>query len=161
MVNQVQQYLEGMVEGLDWLGHPALMERFILRNGKPMKGTKLKGALKPMKECFANATRLSWKGGGRYIEGYALRPDLIPLHHAWVEINGKAMDPTWEAPEDTVYFGVPFDTHVVARTTIDSGVFGMLDIGGGINLDLMLEIDPGLAEFVPEGIKMSGTPNGA
>lgn len=44
----------------------------------------------------------------KYVEGYAWREDLIPLEHAWITINGKVFDTTWEEQERTVYFGVPF-----------------------------------------------------
>ncbi len=151
--NAVHEWLDGMVEGLAHLGHPAIKERFILRNGKGSTGVEAKSGRGPKGQCFANAARLHWKSGARYFEGYAMTPGLFPLHHAWVEIDGKIADPTWDNSDDVIYFGVAFDNEVVSRVTMESGVFGLLDQGEGINIKLMLELDPGLGEFMPEGLE--------
>src|SRR4051812_22995620 len=48
----------------------------------------------PKQECFMNAQRLVQNDRSKrlvYVEGLVLR--IIPIHHAWVEINGKVVDP--------------------------------------------------------------------
>ncbi len=73
------------------------------------------------KQCFANSQRIVMRsfaktgmGGIRYAEGYACSGKLsvsLPIHHAWiVDENGQVIDPTWECPETSVYFGVTFET---------------------------------------------------
>jgi len=94
-----------------------------------------------IKECFYNCQRLavSAEGALRYWEGYAWGGAVIPVHHAWVTINGKVIDLTWRQtvraagrvpgefaydvlgsfldrfalglmPEDAVFLGVEIDT---------------------------------------------------
>jgi hypothetical protein len=49
------------------------------------------------KECFMNAANITCMSKGRpftYCEGYAVGT-LIPVQHAWVCLNGKALDVTW------------------------------------------------------------------
>lgn len=85
-----------------------------------------------VRECFWNAQLLAMSDPTealRYCEGFA-QGHLIPVHHAWVTINGKVVDLTWrrvalaedpeayhaprdaldrrilgDAPEGFVYFG--------------------------------------------------------
>lgn len=50
------------------------------------------------KECFYNAQRLvmnDQSGLLKYVEGYGHGAAIIPMHHAWVTINGKVIDFTW------------------------------------------------------------------
>lgn len=63
-----------------------------------------------------------------YAEGYALKPGLIPLAHAWVvdKTDGKAIDPTWKEP-GCEYFGVRFDPEWVNELTIKNGCYGVFE----------------------------------
>lgn len=81
------------------------------------------------KQCFANSQMLVLCQPADdliYHEGYAMGRAAIPVHHGWVTINGKVIDPTWklerpasrsvlpehpvgELPEGHIYFGVPFE----------------------------------------------------
>lgn len=50
------------------------------------------------KACFYNAQLLTLHdplGLLTYVEGYFTRPTIgIPIHHGWISINGKVVDPT-------------------------------------------------------------------
>lgn len=133
------------------LGVPALMQQFVLRNGTAYQPTSRLGSKLPSKACFENAAKLALDGVGTYVEGYAFGPRLpLVIHHAWVEIDDRAMDPTWEDPMSCQYFGVAFNTEFLREELLRNRVYGLLDIGGGINLDLFLKIDPDFKEFVSE-----------
>ena len=82
------------------------------------------------RQCFANAQALAtvaFEAGAVYVEGYARRADVpIPILHAWVEVEGVVIDPTWieehrrgsnlgVLPEGWEYLGVPFDTMTIVR----------------------------------------------
>lgn len=147
------------VEHWNAVGHPALMERFVLRNGRAMTATgeKFRDRMTP-KQCFTNATQVVSEWAGTYVEGYAVRNDIpILIHHAWVMMDdGKAFDPTLEEPESYQYFGVPFETDVLWDEINRTGYYGLLDQGHGINIEFMLQRDPGMEEFLPDVMKYLG-----
>jgi hypothetical protein len=91
--------------GREWTPAP-FQERNPIKRGTP-------------KQCFANSqailVKLLRKGieeDYTYVEGYATSGDLtikLPVLHAWlVDLEGRVIDATWNKPEDSVYFGVPF-----------------------------------------------------
>jgi hypothetical protein len=147
----LQEMLTNEVLNWEMVGHHALLQRFVLRQGKPYHNDGRK-PLETMeqKECFRNATLYSRMHGGEYVEGYVMRPDLpILIHHAWVATSdGHAVDPTLRNNGDAQYFGVPFDRELVVHTTMRQGFYGMLDTGLGLNTKLMFGIDPGLEAIV-------------
>lgn len=65
--------------------------------------------------CFHNAQRVVLKDRSQqlvYVEGFAVC-GFLPMHHGWIEINGKVLDPTWSRDlcipaEGSSYFGVEF-----------------------------------------------------
>jgi hypothetical protein len=69
------------------------------------------------RQCFTNALHIALRshldqGGNEprrtYVEGMAMKPGLIPVHHAWtVDEAGRVYDPTWQHEPNTVYIGVP------------------------------------------------------
>jgi hypothetical protein len=87
---------------------------------------------KPMKrgECFKNALQLSSEmKGSKYCHGYAMDESLgLPIEHAWVSRNGRAIDLTWE---DRInggpfhYFGIELDPNVALKFMSITGVYGM------------------------------------
>ena len=150
----IRDMIEMEIELWGRVGHPALLQRFILRNGREYRPVKTAIADEP-KHCFQNA---AFRSGGdmRYVEGYGL-PRSIPLlaHHAWNSPAGieTAIDTTWRDPLNCSYWGVAFPKEIVRRELALNGHFGLLADGGGmLNLRLMLETDPGLAEFMPAGL---------
>jgi hypothetical protein len=51
------------------------------------------------KQCFYNAQMICLMAGSleadvKYVEGYAKGLSSMPVHHAWVEVNGKTVDVT-------------------------------------------------------------------
>jgi hypothetical protein len=131
------------------LGHPALLERFVLRNGKAFTPRKRIGRRYKAKECFANATNnILMNTKNIYVEGYAIHKDFpLPILHAWVTINGDdAMDMTLESPLDYEYYGVAFQREKLLSEIIRNRCYGLLDTGL-INTKLIFEIDPELEEI--------------
>jgi hypothetical protein len=129
------------------LGHPALLERFVLRNGKAYAPAKRKGRKRKAKQCFANATGRMLEEGSTYVEGFAIRKDFpLPLLHAWVTITGDdATDPTLDAM-DFEYYGVSFSRATVTAEIVRNRCYGLLDTGL-INTRLIFQIDPELEEI--------------
>lgn len=139
------------IYAFETLGHPMLMERFILRNGKTYAPRSRIGRKRQAKQCFANSTRFVLDNGGSYVEGYTLGMGL-PIHHAWVTMNGNdAMDPTLEASTHE-YFGVEFGKALLQRELLRKETYGLLDDGIFLNARLMFELDPELKTIV-EAVK--------
>jgi len=87
------------------------------------------------KECFYNAQmyRLTCEHG-EYFEGYCY-DSLIPVHHAWIVIDGKVVDFTLEARDrslarqkiesnslDSVYIGVMVPKKTIMNNIVKYGV---------------------------------------
>ena len=131
------------------LGHPALLDRFVLRNGKPYTGRKRIGRKKAAKQCFMNAAHAVFQNPDwTYVEGFVTIPEMAwPIHHAWVTTDGTdAMDPTLDTA-GREYYGVAFDTTTLRRELVKNKVYGLLDTGV-FNTDLMFKVDPGLEQVL-------------
>jgi hypothetical protein len=141
------------------------IEDFFLRHGRFYRSEPLTAAEKdylrrilrlsgrkyPVKQCFYNSQMLllitaTWMDPEdgmdlRYVEGYAV--GLIPIHHGWLTLNGKVIDPTLRLrelpttgplakrvkgtfPETAAYFGVPFRTEEVRASVLERGEGGSL-----------------------------------
>jgi hypothetical protein len=148
-VTRLQKCLTEQVAGWATLGHAAIMERFVLRNGRAYTPRLRIGRAGRPKQCYANAAKCALRGRGTYVEGFVMRPEIgWPIQHAWVSINGDdAMDPTLDA-FNAEYFGVAFGHKVLCRELQRNGVYGMIDTGTGLNMRLMFEIDPELEGIV-------------
>jgi len=89
------------------------------------------------RECFYNAQMLVLTDHTktlRFAEGFAV--GVIPVHHAWVTLNGKVVDLTWRVkgrrkggyndriigviPNDRAYYGVEFDTETVREVVLQT-----------------------------------------
>jgi len=145
----LRDILQQNVDMWERLGHPALLERFVLRNGKDYQPAKRIGRKGEAKACFSNSHIFMLKHGGSYVEGYTVVPDMnFPVHHAWVTMTGEdAMDKTLDAA-GREYIGIKFDKAFVVKETARHDRYGMLDTGIGLNWRLMFEIDPELREIV-------------
>ena len=75
---------------------------------------------------------------------------MPPAHHAWVEIDGKAMDPTWRDYMDSEYIGVAFHRKIALSEICKTGYFGLFTGGDIINTDLMLRLDPELKQIASQ-----------
>jgi len=143
----LRDLLTESVANWEQLGHPALLERFVLRHGKEYTPVKRKGRKRKAKECFSNATARMLENGDTYVEGFAVRTTFqLPLLHAWVTTNGTdAMDPTLDAM-DFEYFGVAFDRTTVTNEIVRNKCYGLLDTGM-INYKFIFKIDPELEQI--------------
>lgn len=150
-MNHVEKTLTEYVEMVGKIGHPAMLESFVLKHGKPYEQAPLAdlSLQGPARMCFRNATLASLdRFVGVYTEGFAISPGLgIPIHHAWLTIDGRAVDVTWNYTGCS-YFGIEFDRSDVRRWIVQNGYYGLLS-GEMINVDLMRERDP---DFVAERI---------
>jgi len=152
-MTNLRAYLQQMADNWAKLGAPALMERFVLRNGDEFEGRKLpKGyRLGTPKECFYNAAMLVLdKPGLRYVEGYVWREGLpLAIHHAWViDAKGRVIDNTLRDPERCQYMGVGYIRAELWNELQKNQYYGLLDSGMGLNADLMFRIDPDLKDMV-------------
>jgi len=159
----LKEYLSEEVERWAFIGHPALLQRFVLRNGFEFKPVKRIGRRGTPKQCFMNATKAVLKHvrayhqleGWQYVEGYAIHRErpLLAFHHAWVTTgNYSAMDVTLEDAADYEYYGVAFDRRSLVRELDKQDHYGLLDTGLGLNWRLMFKRDPDLKGIV-ENIK--------
>jgi len=152
----LEECLTDEVLGWEKLGHHALLQRFVLRQGKAYKNDARTPPhlMREIKMCFRNATKYCRDYGGTYVEGFVMKPNLpILIHHAWVATDDDfVIDPTLRDSEHAKYFGVPFKIELVLRTTLRQGHYGMLDTRLGLNTKLMFKMDPGL-EAVVRNIK--------
>jgi hypothetical protein len=150
----IQTFLRQRIEAWGQIGHPALMERFIDRNGtvfqpRPFAGLRMMPTL-----CFQNCMDLLFMQAGRgllYAEGYGWRQDFpLLIHHAWlVTPDGKVVDPTWVHPETYQYIGISLPRDEAWAVVEEADHYSVLD-PGMINLDWMFGRDPGLRDFLPE-----------
>jgi len=118
------------------------LERVVAAVGSPCWSQPLPRPYRPMppKQCFTNAARLV----GRYpkltyVEGFAVRESIgFPMHHAWaVDADRNVIDPTWNAPEDCAYWGVPFDRENWERWSVRPMSWSLFDSGRGMNVELI------------------------
>lgn len=155
-MSNLRDYLQQMATNWARLGAPALMERFIVRNGDEYEGRRLPKGYKrgTPKECYSNAARLVFdKPGLRYVEGYVWRNDLpLAIQHAWcIDAKGRVIDVTLKDPERCQYMGIACIRGELWEELQKTGYFGLLDSGFGLNTDWMFKIDPDLKD-IAEGI---------
>lgn len=75
--------------------------------------------------------RRSKPRGFIYVEGYACSAAVgfpFVTEHAWlVDRDGRVIDPTWDDPERSAYFGVPFRSDYVREVTKKYGRCSLID----------------------------------
>jgi hypothetical protein len=142
------------------MGAPALIQQFVLRNGREYAAAKYVGDYRGQpKLCFKNAFHLTADRAPEnirltYVEGYALRPALpVLIHHAWcVDEDGRVWDPTWTRPEEAEYFGVPINLLVLVEELLRIKYHGILDTPVGPNFEFMKAFDPGFGAVMEASI---------
>jgi hypothetical protein len=147
----IAEQLRMFIEGWAYMGHSALMQRFILRNGVEFAGSKRpKGVKKlPSKRCFEHATWGCLDKEYEYWEGLAVNPYLpIPVHHAWNVLDGVLIDQTWDKPEDCLYMGIQVSAEDLTEHLSHGKYYGLLDTGFGLNHEFMFARDPELESIV-------------
>jgi hypothetical protein len=146
----LKQQLQEKADQWAMLGAPAVVERFVARNGQEFVGrAKPKGyRLGTIKQCYSNATHLVLNRKGlRYVEGYVIRGDLpIPIHHAWaIDADDQVIDVTLRGADDRCHYcGVVIPIEEVKAEIAKNGVYSVMDTGWGLNVDWMFRRDPGL-----------------
>lgn len=152
MVTCIKAMLEQTVSTWETLGHPAVMERFVLRNGTVFKGNPLPRPFKQgrVKECYSNSASAALRNSRlTYYEGFGVSDDLpIAMSHAWCMLGNKVIDLTWRRPTTRHYMGVPVSLEVLTQELLRNGVYGILDLGYHINTRFMFSVDPALEEIV-------------
>lgn len=79
------------------------------------------------KECFRTSVNLSIDMGWTYVEGFAVPKDIpIPIHHAWILIDGEVVEPTW-SDAGVEYFGIPFKREYLMKCLLESEMYCVLD----------------------------------
>ena len=150
MSTELETMLKRQVSTWERLGHPAIIERFVLRNGRAYEPMPRIGRKMRNKECFSNTTKFILRQNtGTYIEGYGYNI-VMPILHAWVSIDDKAMDPTWKYPMKCQYFGVEFSEDELHHQIFKNGYFGILDGPTGINYKFIFGKDNELKEIVED-----------
>jgi hypothetical protein len=107
----------------------ASMADLLLSHGRTFKPAPLPQGFRRMKpkHCFNNSLHHALDGKLTYCEGYALRPGLFPLQHAWLcDDTGNVIDVTWDKPGECTYFGIPLLLDHVADVAMRTGVAGVL-----------------------------------
>jgi len=95
-----------------------------------------------IQQCYYNGQMLVLTDPSRqlrYYEGYACGVAGFPVIHGWVVLNGKVIDPTWNAdgghafdpvwaeiPDGWEYMGVPFTEEEVRLRVITTGMAGTI-----------------------------------
>lgn len=104
--------------------HPWL--RILCEHGRAMtpKIVNDLSGTREMGQCYRNSALLMMNDEFTYCEGYALKPGLIPLEHAWLlDRDGLVIDPTW--PEECEYFGVPMKDEFVLEMATSIQHYGI------------------------------------
>lgn len=124
--------------------HMRPLESLVLEYGRDYRGAKRPAGLRKQRDrmCFKNAARLALRDTAlRYVEGFAIHRGLIPVFHAWcATVDDVVVDPTWKHPELSVYRGVPITHETLTRQLTRRRVYGVLDYGSGIDLELIERI---------------------
>lgn len=113
---------------------------FILGHGRQWEAAALDDGIKRgvPRGCYRNSQKLLFSDMRRrfpeglvYVEGYACSGSLnfaLPLPHGWlVDPEGRVVDPTWDEPENSTYFGVPFNEDYVRETVKAYGPCSLID----------------------------------
>jgi hypothetical protein len=141
----IKAILKQEIKMWDKIGHPAIMQKYVIDNGKQFKNVELSDKLGKPKLCFMNAAHEVWNNPDlEYVEGYMILSSIpILIHHAWVydKVRKVAIEVTTK-DVGADYFGVVFDRSELNRWLLKNGVYGILDTGMGINVELMKKYLP-------------------
>lgn len=152
--SEIASAIAQQIAGWERIGHPALIERFVLKHGRDMAPyPDHPYEMGEPKECFCNAGQMALWSDLTYVEGFAVRPRLgLLIQHGWLmDDDGRAIDVTWLDNADCLYFGVPFDHDTLRSEIRRTGYWGLLDSGKGVNIDFFKRFDPGFE--IPEMVR--------
>lgn len=146
----ITEMLDNVIANWETIGHPALLERFVRRNGKEFKAQPFIGHRMEQKQCFMNAAHYShMMPHYDYVEGFMWREGFpLLIHHAWcTDADNNVIDPTLVDPENCQFFGLMIPQDELNAELIRNGVYGLFDPGRGYNTDLIFQRDPELKEL--------------
>lgn len=157
MTSYIEKRMRESAETWAQLGFPDFITRFVLKNGRFYENVHAwDGAPGTPKECFSNAMQAAIWGGDDtlYVEGFAYRHGLpLVFHHAWIERNGAAIDPTLKDAhiENVEFFGAAYRPEIAFEEMKRTGYYGLFDTPTTqINLNFMARQDPDFqAEIAP------------
>lgn len=149
MSGDVRRFLEDWVTAFE--GPAGELQRFVLAHGREWTAARLPRGVRRGQTgmCFMNATLLAFNRIDlTYCEGWAYRPGLIPLEHAWcVDRGGRVLDPTWDRPEICEYYGVRIDTDRLMDLVGANGYYGLFQGPRGLNLGLVRQLEKEFCEW--------------
>jgi len=104
-------------------------KNYIAAYGEEFKAQQLPADVekgKP-KECYKNASLLVMQRSDlTYAEGYATSHGLTFMHAWAVDKAGNVVDPTWEHPEKSQYFGVRYERGAYLKYLYTAKIYGVL-----------------------------------
>jgi hypothetical protein len=142
------------------LGFTGLVERFVGGKGR-VYAPETHAAplvLGTPKHCFQNAMDHAMlhdtpENPVRYVEGFAMQQDMPMLFlHAWTATGDTFTDHTLGNPHEYQYIGVEWPAREAWGEALVHCMYGLLDTGRGINVDLIVRAMPELAEGLPAGL---------
>lgn len=139
------------------IGHPALIQEFVLKHGREFAGAKRPKGIRcgTAHECFRNAANYATDHGGDYYEGYAAASNIgFAFLHAWIVEDGAVIELTLKKPEEYDYLGVNFDTATLTGQICENGVYGLLSLGDMINTALLRKLDNALVDSLLADAKL-------
>lgn len=95
---------------------------FVLQEGRFFRPKPLPREieLQPREQSFAYAQAISAALRLRYVEGYAVNAERLPMLHAWnLDAHGFVVDATWKPPS-AAYMGVVFS--IKARKNVGTSL---------------------------------------
>ena len=134
-MNNLYHYLTQTAKFERELNHDtpiAGLSDFVLSEGQQWPQGRCKIKRRKLGECYANATKVALAAPHkyRYVEGYGLKPNLVPLLHAWLVLaDGSVVDNTWQHIDGTLYYGVAFDAEYLYEAIHFKGTYGLLTEG--------------------------------
>ncbi len=144
--NLAQRAVQQRTETFREMGHPLIMDEFVLKHGKSFERIATDVTRATPRECFANAARLAINNEFfEYTEGYVCAHDFqYPFLHAWIMYDGEIIDNTLETPSNYSYFGIRFKQSFLLSQLAKHKVFGIL---GGVPeqaYQLVEKVDPSI-----------------
>lgn len=134
---EVMHYMR-LVAGLE--GGAQAFATFVLKNGREWTSSvyDLPSGRGVPRACYHNCQTLLFADMRRvkpqgfvYVEGYACSAAVgfpFVTEHAWlVDRDGRVIDPTWDDPEHSAYFGVPFKSDYVREVAKECGRCSLID----------------------------------
>lgn len=106
--------------------------RYVAAYGQEFKPSKLPPDVErgTPRECYKNASLLVMQRPDlTYAEGFARNKATgeLTFQHAWaVDHEGNVVDPTWDNPEESQYFGVKYDRAAYLKYLYKAKIYGVL-----------------------------------